>query len=100
MCVIWVGGCRPGITGQMFQKRGECHMTELFIPANHDYIILLRKTPESRGYRMAGAESVVRKLACCEFCIPDISQSITYSHLKAGCHQNVCSSNLVSQNSV
>ncbi len=41
---------------------------------------------------MAMAESLVRKLACCEFCIPDISQSITFSHLKAGCYQNVCSS--------
>lgn len=35
------------------QKKGICHMTESFIPVNHNYIILLRNIPESGGYRIA-----------------------------------------------
>lgn len=91
---MWVGWCRNHISAHSwwipeFQKRGACHMTELFIPINHNYIILLRNIPESGGYRIAGVEGLVRKSACSNFCIPDrihfytaINQSIIYLKLK------------------
>lgn len=99
---MWVGGWRAGIPYQPipdeFQKRDACHMTERFIPINHNYIILLRNIPETGGYRMAGVECLVRKLTCSKVFIQDrifffmIQQSISHIfETEAGCRQNACS---------